>query len=78
MNENYDYLDEERKKIWQAIRDVEAKLEELIKSTPLELQREARGQLNKASEHCNRIVERKTEVDEKYGEILNLLSGVKI
>ena len=78
MGEKYDYLDEERKKLWQAVRDIEAKLEELIKSTPLQLQREARGQLNKASEHCNRIIERKDEANEKYSEILSLLSELKI
>ena len=78
MGEKYDYLDEERKKLWQSVRDIESKLEELVQSTPLQLQREARGQLNKASEYCNRIIERKTEADEKYGEILNLLSGLKI
>lgn len=61
--EKFDYLDDERKKLWQAVRELENRLAELIQNTPLSLQSEARGALNKASEYCNRINERRAEVE---------------
>ncbi len=85
MGDKYDYLEEERKKIWQAVRDLEAHFAELTQNTPLKLQQEARGALNKASEYCNRINDRRDEVERiflkisslenKITDILNELTG---
>lgn len=69
MSDKYDHLEEERKKLWQTVRELETRLDELLKSTPFDLQREARGALNKASEYCNRINERKLEAE-------NILQGM--
>lgn len=73
--EKFDYLDDERKKLWQAVRELENRLAELTQNTPLSLQSEARGALNKASEYCNRINERRTEVESL---ILDIASQKKV
>ena len=77
MSDNYEYLNEERIKLWEAVRNLEQKLEDLVKNTPLQLQSEARGQLNKASDYVNRISERKTEADTKSQELISLASEAK-
>ena len=77
MSEDFAYLNEERIKLWSAVRDIEAKFNDLIKSTPLKLQQEARGQLNKASEYCNRISDRKAEVDSKFSDIMQRLTTIQ-
>lgn len=73
--EKFDYLDDERKKLWQAVRDLESRLAELIQNTPLSLQSEARGALNKASEYCNRINERKTAAESLIQDIASQKKG---
>ena len=77
MSDNYEYLNEERIKLWKAVRDLEQKLDDLVKSTPLQLKSEARGLLNKASDHVHRISERKNEADTTTQELMSLASKAK-
>ncbi len=77
MGDKFEYLDEERKKLWATVRGIEQKLDDLVKNTPLQLQSDARGQLNKASEYVNRIAERKTTVDTITNELANLTSEIQ-
>lgn len=75
--EKFDYLDDERKKLWQAVRELESRLAELIQNTPLSLQSEARGALNKASEYCNRINDRRTEVESLIHDIASQKGNIE-
>ena len=75
--EKFDYLDDERKKLWQAVRELESRLAELIQSTPLSLQSEARGALNKASEYCNRINDRRTEAESLIHDIASQKGNIE-
>ncbi len=72
MSDNYEYLNEERIKLWKAVRYLEQKLDDLVKNTPLQLQSDARGQLNKASGYVNRIIERQEEAETKIKELNKL------
>jgi len=68
ISKKIDYLDEERKKLWERI----LSLEKQISESPSDIEKEVRQTSKKAAEYRNKIEERLNQANEIYDHISNV------